>query len=131
MVREPPRPYTQGAPRAAVRVTSGRMTPMKARLAAGETLFGTFLTLGSPFAAESLGMLGWDWLLVDLEHGGGDESKLVGQLMGCRAAGVHALGRGESDVRGRTARGLGLGGGGGMCPQGQSGAQAGAGGGAP
>ena len=64
---------------------------MKARLAAGETLFGTFLTLGSPFAAESLGLLGWDWLLVDLEHGGGDESLLVGQLMGCSSAGVHAL----------------------------------------
>jgi 2-keto-3-deoxy-L-rhamnonate aldolase RhmA len=93
------------------------MTPMKARLAAGETLFGTFLTLGSPFAAESLGMLGWDWLLVDLEHGGGDESKLVGQLMGCRAAGVHALARVESDVRGRSARALDLGVEGIMCPQ--------------
>jgi 2-keto-3-deoxy-L-rhamnonate aldolase RhmA len=93
------------------------MTAMKARLAAGETLFGTFLTLGSPFAAESLGALGWDWLLVDLEHGGGDESKLVGQLMGCRAAGVHALCRVESDVRGRTARALDLGVEGVMCPQ--------------
>ena len=90
---------------------------MKARLAAGETLFGTFLTLGSPFAAESLGLLGWDWLLVDLEHGGGDESKLVGQLMGCSSAGVHALVRVESDVRGRTARALDLGVEGVMCPQ--------------
>ena len=93
------------------------MTPMKARLAAGETLFGTFLTLGSPFAAESLGLLGWDWLLVDLEHGGGDESQLVGQLMGCSSAGVHALVRVESDVRGRTARALDLGVEGVMCPQ--------------
>ena len=47
---------------------------MKTRLAAGETLIGTFLTLGSPLAAESLGLAGFDWLLVDLEHGGGDES---------------------------------------------------------
>jgi len=90
---------------------------MKARLAAGETLFGTFLTLGSPFAAESLGLLGWDWLLVDLEHGGGGESQLVGQLMGCSSAGVHALARVESDVRGRTARALDLGVEGVMCPQ--------------
>ena len=90
---------------------------MKARLAAGETLFGTFLTLGSPFAAEGLGLLGWDWLLVDLEHGGGDESQLVGQLMGCSSAGVHALVRVESDVRGRTARALDLGVEGVMCPQ--------------
>src|SRR3954468_7699274 len=93
------------------------MTTMKARLAAGETLFGTFLTLGSPFAAESLGLLGWDWLLVDLEHGGGDESRLVGQLMGCSSAGAHALVRVESDVRGRTARALDLGVEGVMCPQ--------------
>jgi len=56
-------------------------TPMKARLAAGETLFGSFLTLGSPLAAEALGLAGWDWLLVDLEHGGGDESLLLGQLL--------------------------------------------------
>ena len=90
---------------------------MKARLAAGETLFGTFLTLGWPLAAESLGLAGFDWLLVDLEHGGGDESQLLGQLLGARAAGVHALVRVESDVRGRTARALDLGVEGVMCPQ--------------
>jgi 2-keto-3-deoxy-L-rhamnonate aldolase RhmA len=90
---------------------------MKARLAAGETLFGTFLTLGSPLAAESLGLAGFDWLLVDLEHGGGDESLLLGQLLGARAAGVHGLVRVESDVRGRTARALDLGVEGVMCPQ--------------
>jgi 2-keto-3-deoxy-L-rhamnonate aldolase RhmA len=92
-------------------------TPMKARLAAGETLFGTFLTLGSPLAAESLGLAGFDWLLVDLEHGGGDESLLLGQLLGAKAAGAHALVRVESDVRGRTARALDLGVEGVMCPQ--------------
>ena len=90
---------------------------MKARLAAGETLFGTFLTLGSPLAAESLGLAGFDWLLVDLEHGGGHESQLLGQLLGATAAGVHALVRVESDVRGRTARALDLGVEGVMCPQ--------------
>src|SRR3954471_11381701 len=99
-------------------------TPMKARLAAGETLFGTFLTLGSPLAAESLGLAGFDWLLVDLEHGGGDESLLLGQLMGATAGGVHALVRVESDVRGRTARALDLGVEGVMCPQVNSAAQA-------
>jgi 2-keto-3-deoxy-L-rhamnonate aldolase RhmA len=97
---------------------------MKARLAAGETLFGTFLTLGSPLAAESLGLAGFDWLLVDLEHGGGDESLLLGQLLGASSAGVHALARVESDVRGRTARALDLGVEGVMCPQVNSAEQA-------
>ncbi len=99
-------------------------TPMKARLAAGETLFGTFLTLGSPLAAESLGLAGFDWLLVDLEHGGGDESQLLGQLLGVSAAGVHGLVRVESSVRGRTARALDLGVEGVMCPQVNSAAEA-------
>ena len=90
---------------------------MKARLAAGETLFGTFLTLGSPLAAESLALAGFDWLLVDLEHGGGDESQLLGQLLGAAAAGVYGLVRVESGARARTARALDLGAEGVMCPQ--------------
>lgn len=90
---------------------------MKTRLAAGETLFGTFLTLGSPLAAESLGLAGFDWVLVDLEHGGGDESRLLAQLLGATAAGVHALVRVESDLRARTTRALDLGAEGVMCPQ--------------
>jgi 2-keto-3-deoxy-L-rhamnonate aldolase RhmA len=90
---------------------------MKARLAAGETLFGSFLTLGSPLAAEAMGLAGWDWLLVDLEHGGGHEAQLLGQLLGARAAGVHALARVESDARSRAARVLDLGVEGVMCPQ--------------
>jgi 2-keto-3-deoxy-L-rhamnonate aldolase RhmA len=97
---------------------------MKARLAAGETLCGTFLPLGSPLAAESLGLAGFDWLLVDLEHGGGNEAELLGQVLGATAAGVHALARVESDVRGRTARALDLGVEGIMCPQVNSAAQA-------
>src|SRR4051812_31764149 len=100
------------------------MTPMKARLAAGETLFGTFLTLGSPLVAESLGLLGWDWLLVDLEHGGGHEATLLPQLLGASAAGVHGLVRVGTDERHRTARALDLGVEGVMCPQVNSAEQA-------
>src|SRR3954451_11657682 len=93
------------------------MTNMKARLAAGETLFGTFLTLGSPLVAESLALAGFDWLLVDLEHGGGDESTLLPQLLRVSAGGVHGLVRVETDARGRTARALDYGVEGVMCPQ--------------
>jgi 2-keto-3-deoxy-L-rhamnonate aldolase RhmA len=94
---------------------------MKERLAAGETLIGTFLALGSPLSAEALGLLGFDWLLVDLEHGLGHESDLLGQLLGARAAGVHALARVESAERSRTTRVLDLGAEGVMCPQVNSG----------
>jgi 2-keto-3-deoxy-L-rhamnonate aldolase RhmA len=97
---------------------------MKERLAAGETLLGSFLSLGSPLAAEALGLAGFDWLLVDLEHGGGHESQLLGQVLGARAAGVHPLVRVESAERSRTARVLDLGVEGVMCPQVNSGAAA-------
>src|SRR4051794_2486872 len=89
---------------------------MKTRLAAGETLLGSFLTLGSPLAAEAMGLAGFDWLLVDLEHGGGDESQLLPQILGATSAGVHALVRVPTAERARTARALDLGVEGVMCP---------------
>src|SRR3954462_6725018 len=100
MVRMPGAGHIRGIPRLRP------MTNMKARLAAGETLFGTFLTLGSPLVAESLAVAGVDWLPVDLEHGGGDESLLLSQLLGVTAGGAHGLVRVETDARGRTARAL-------------------------
>ena len=57
------------------------MTPtasqLKQRVAAGEALLGTFLNLGSPLAAEVCGRAGFDWALVDLEHGAGTEAGLI------------------------------------------------------
>jgi 2-keto-3-deoxy-L-rhamnonate aldolase RhmA len=93
------------------------MSTLKARFAAGETLFGTFLALGSPLAAEACGVAGMDWLLVDLEHGGGNEADVVGQLQGIAAAGAHSLVRVESDERSRAARVLDLGAEGIMFPR--------------
>ncbi len=97
---------------------------MKERLAAGETLVGSFLSFGSPLAAEALALAGFDWLLVDLEHGGGHEAELLGQVLGATAAGVHAIARAESSERSRTTRLLDLGVEGVMCPQVNSGAEA-------
>src|SRR5215208_4219704 len=39
------------------------------RTLAGETLFGLFMDLASPASAELCAAAGYDWLLVDLEHG--------------------------------------------------------------
>ena len=46
------------------------------RLQAGETVIGSFVNLGSPLAAEIMGIAGFDWLVLDLEHGAGDEAAL-------------------------------------------------------
>lgn len=90
---------------------------MKARLAAGETLVGAFANLGSPLAVEAMGAAGLDWALVDLEHGGGHEAALVGQLHAAAVAGMHALVRVEAAERARAGRALDLGAEGVMFPR--------------
>jgi 4-hydroxy-2-oxoheptanedioate aldolase len=46
-----------------------RENALKRRLAAGETVLGAWLSLPDALAAEAMAQLGWDWLLVDMEHG--------------------------------------------------------------
>ena len=41
---------------------------LKEKLLAGRPSIGSWLTLGSPLAAEYMAHLGWDWLVVDTEH---------------------------------------------------------------
>ena len=50
------------------------------RVLAREWLCGTFLNLGSPIAVEIAGLAGFDWMLIDHEHGPGGEDTLLHQL---------------------------------------------------
>jgi 4-hydroxy-2-oxoheptanedioate aldolase len=50
------------------------------RVLAGEWLGGTFLNLGSPMTVEIAGLAGFDWLLIDHEHGPGGQDTLLHQL---------------------------------------------------
>jgi 4-hydroxy-2-oxoheptanedioate aldolase len=47
------------------------MTPnhVKQRLRAGRPAFGSLLNFGDPLVAEMMAAVGFDWLLVDTEHG--------------------------------------------------------------
>jgi 2-keto-3-deoxy-L-rhamnonate aldolase RhmA len=96
----------------------------KARLAAGDTLIGAFANLGSPLAVEALAIAGLDWVLVDLEHGGGHEAALMGQIHGSAAGGAALLVRVEVGERPRIQRALDLGADGVMIPRIDSAAQA-------
>jgi 2-keto-3-deoxy-L-rhamnonate aldolase RhmA len=87
------------------------------RLRAGETLFGTFVGLGSPVATELVARAGFDWLIIDLEHGIGTESELVGQLHAVGATRTAALVRPQSGERLRIGRALDLGAHGIMVPR--------------
>lgn len=50
------------------------------RVLAGDIVGGTFLNLGSPLTAEMAGSAGFDWVLLDYEHGPGDDTTLLHQL---------------------------------------------------
>ena len=45
---------------------------------------GTWLSIGSPVIAELAGLCGFDWLLLDLEHGCGGEASLFQNLQALR-----------------------------------------------
>ena len=53
--------------------------------AAAEPQIGTFLGMGSAVSAEVCALSGFDWLLVDLEHGAGGEDVLLGQILAAAA----------------------------------------------
>ncbi len=87
------------------------------RLRSGETLFGTFAGLGSPVATELIARAGFDWLIIDLEHGAGTESDLLANLHAVGATSTAALVRPQSGERLRIGRALDLGAHGIMVPR--------------
>lgn len=58
------------------------MTSFKSRVVAGELLGGTWCSLGSNITSEIAGDAGFDWVLIDLEHGSGSMGTLLAQLQG-------------------------------------------------
>lgn len=90
---------------------------LRRRTLAGETLFGVWASLGSPGAAEFLGRAGYDWVLIDLEHGNGTEADLLAHLNAIEISGSVALVRPQSGERLRIGRALDLGAAGIMVPR--------------
>jgi 4-hydroxy-2-oxoheptanedioate aldolase len=93
------------------------------RVLGGDTLFGLFLDLSSPASAELSGRAGYDWLLVDLEHGAGTEADLPAMLMAVESTGAAAMVRTQSGERIRIGRALDQGATGIMIPRMQSAAE--------
>lgn len=79
---------------------------LRGRIHAGETLFGTFLGLGSAVAAELCARAGFDWVIIDLEHGAGTESQLPASLLAVSTTQTAALVRPQSAERIRIGRAL-------------------------
>lgn len=56
------------------------LNQFKRALAAGETQIGLFLGLANAYTAEIVAGTGFDWLLIDGEHGPNDLRSIIGQL---------------------------------------------------
>ncbi|MDH4142528.1 MAG: aldolase/citrate lyase family protein, partial [Chloroflexota bacterium] len=100
------------------------MTDLRTRIHAGETLIGVFSDLASPLAAELSGRAGFDWTVLDLEHGAATESDLLALLYAVGNTPMAPIVRPQSAERLRVGRALDLGAAGIMLPQIQSAAQA-------
>jgi 4-hydroxy-2-oxoheptanedioate aldolase len=93
------------------------MVDLKSRIRAGESLIGVFSDLASPLAAELTGIAGYDWAVIDLEHGAATESELLALLYAVASTPMTPIVRVQSAERLRVGRALDLGAAGIMLPQ--------------
>ncbi len=63
----------------------------KKALREGETLFGCWLGLADAFSAELMGTAGFDWLVIDGEHGPSDLRSILSQLQVLESSPSHAV----------------------------------------
>ena len=56
------------------------MNNLKSRIQSTETVHGCWINMGSLVSAEIIGRAGFDWVLIDLEHGAGDAAIMYNQL---------------------------------------------------
>jgi 2-keto-3-deoxy-L-rhamnonate aldolase RhmA len=85
------------------------MSTIRERVQAGEATIGIWLGYGSPLVAEDAGKAGFDWAVIDTEHGMGTEADVLGQLFALRGSGASALVRVERSDRLRIGRMLDMG----------------------
>ena len=90
---------------------------------AGDATLGTFLGTASAVTAEVCAASGFDWLLLDLEHGAGGEEQVRDVVPAAGSYGVPTVVRVESDARIRMGRVLDNGAAGIMLPRIDSAAQ--------
>ena len=88
----------------------------RARVLAGEFLTGFWLNLGSPLTAEMAGLAGFDWVLLDHEHGAGGEETMLHQLQAVAATPATCLVRIAANEAPRFKRVLDAGAAGVMVP---------------
>ena len=94
------------------------------KIRSDQPCFGTWLSLGSPVVAELAAQCGFDWLLVDMEHGCLSEAMVLPILQAIGSAPVAVVVRVPSHDAGLIARVLDWGADGIMAPHVRSAAEA-------
>lgn len=67
------------------------MNSFKEALARRERQIGLWLSLSSAYSAEACATAGFDWLLIDGEHGPNDLRSILGQLQSVQGSDVHPV----------------------------------------
>jgi len=65
--------------------------PFKKALAKGEMQFGCWIGLANTFSAEMMGQAGFDWLVIDGEHGPNDLRSILAQMQVIASTDAHAV----------------------------------------
>ena len=92
------------------------MNWIRKRIHKDETLVGTFLVLGSETVTEVIGQYGFDWVVIDLEHGTGGEGTLLHQMQSLSSSSAATIVRVPSHDPAHFKRALDLGASGIMVP---------------
>jgi 2-keto-3-deoxy-L-rhamnonate aldolase RhmA len=71
---------------------------MKAKIAAGEAALGCSVMFPSPQVVEMLGHAGFDWVLIDCEHGSASLTDVELMAMACDAVGITPIARPRSNA---------------------------------
>lgn len=97
---------------------------LKQKIFEGTAVNGSWVNLGSLVSAEIMGRSGFDWLLVDLEHGAGNDTTMYQQLQVLESTDATPIVRTDELSRAKVQRILDAGAGGIMFPQIQNKAEA-------
>jgi 2-keto-3-deoxy-L-rhamnonate aldolase RhmA len=93
------------------------MKNLKEKIKSGEAVHGCWINLGSAVSAEIIGQAGFDWVLIDLEHGAGNDTIMLMQLQALSSTDSTPIVRTDEAGRSKVQRILDAGATGVMFPQ--------------
>ena len=93
------------------------MKNLKDKIVSGQVIHGSWINLGSPVSAEIMGNAGFDWVLIDLEHGAGNDAIMFQQLQALESTSATTLVRIDELSRPKAQRILDAGAAGIMFPR--------------